>query len=386
MTMKNHNIGVAVIGTGFMGPVHTEALRRLGIKVTGILGSTLQKSTKAAEELDLPRGYATMAEVMADPEVRSVHITTPNRHHYSMACSAIEAGKHVLCEKPLAMNATESADLVRRAASSGLKCGVNYNMRFYPLCLEARARVRAGQVGRIIGVQGSYVQDWLLRQTDYNWRVLTSEGGALRAVSDIGTHWMDLVCSITGLEVESVFADLKTVHATRKRPIGEVQTFSTSSDTSDIVEVPIETEDLGSILIRFTDGIKGNLWVSQVTAGRKNCLRFELSGSESSVAWNSESPNDLWIGNRDRENLELPKDPGLLQTSARSFADYPGGHAEGYPDSFKMCFRAFYDAVSGRDPVVPYPSFEDGHQEIVFCDAVQLSAKQERWVSLEEMN
>ncbi len=379
------SIGVAIIGTGFMGPVHTEALRRLGIHVTGILGSSAEKSKTAASTLNLPRGYATYDEVLADPEVSSVHITTPNRHHHWMAVAAIDAGKHVLCEKPLAMNSVESADLVRRAAESSVQCGVNYNMRYYPVCLEARERVQRGDVGQVLSIQGSYVQDWLLKETDYNWRVLKSEGGALRAVSDIGTHWMDLVTSITGLQVEEVFADLRTVYPTRLRPIGEVQTFSGTSHNQAVEPVAIETEDLGSVLVRFSNGARANLFVSQVSAGRKNCLRFELSGQTGSFYWNSEEPNNLWMGNRDGANGLLPKDPGLLGRMAKPYADYPGGHPEGYPDSFKMCFRAFYDAVAGLTPLAAHPTFEDGHREILFCDAVVKSAAEQRWVNIKEI-
>ncbi len=255
-------------------------LKRAGIGITGILGVDDAESRRAAESLGLPKAYRDIDEVLSDKRVGAVHITTPNRLHYAMAKRALEAGKHVLCEKPLAMNSRESAELVALAKKTGLAAGVNYNIRFYPLCLEAREMVRRGDLGEVFSVCGNYVQDWLLLPTDYNWRVLAKEGGELRAVADIGTHWLDLVHAVTGLDVEAVCADLKTVHPTRHRPRGEVQTFKGKEEKVVATEpVPIDTEDFGSVLLRFKGGARGVLWVSQVTAGRKNCLRFDVAGA-----------------------------------------------------------------------------------------------------------
>jgi predicted dehydrogenase len=379
-------IGVVVVGTGFMGPAHTEALRRLGLPVVGILGSTLEKSQRAAAALGLTKGYASFEEVLADPDVQSVHLATPNRLHYSMARAALLAGKHVLCEKPLAMTSTESADLVELARRSNVAAGVNYNLRFYPLCLEARERVRRGDLGEVFSVHGSYVQDWLLYPTDYNWRVLAEEGGALRTVADIGTHWLDLVQSITGHMVEAVFADLRTVYPIRRRPRGEVETFSGKLGQPGATDpVEIKTEDLGSILLRFAGGARGSLFVSQTTAGRKNCLRYEIAGSNAALAWNSESPNELWSGHRERPNEILLKDPGLLSEAVRPYVGYPGGHNEGYPDSFKQCFRAFYDYIRAGDLTAPppFPTFADGHREIRLCDAILESHRRQAWVTID---
>jgi predicted dehydrogenase len=255
-----------------------------------------------------------------------VHLAVPNRLHYDMARRALVRGKHVMCEKPLAMTARESAQLVTLAAESGLQAGVCYNVRFYPLNLEARSMVRGGALGQVYSIAGSYVQDWLLYETDYNWRVLADQGGALRAVADIGTHWIDLICTIAGLEVEAVFADLKIVHPVRRRPRGEVETFTGKLGAAGEAEpVAIETEDCGSVLLRFAGGARGTLWVSQTTAGRKNCLRYEIAGAERALAWNSERPNELWIGHRSEANEQLIRDPALLSPAARSYAGYPGG-------------------------------------------------------------
>jgi predicted dehydrogenase len=386
-----YNIGAAVIGAGFIGPVHVEALQRLGVPVVGILGSTPEKSRAAATRLGLPKAYATFAEILADPHVQVVHITTPNRHHFSMASAALLAGKHVMCEKPLAMNSTESAALVALARETGLAAGVNYNIRFYPLCLEARDMARRGDLGDVYSIYGSYVQDWLFYPTDYNWRVLAEEGGALRAVADIGTHWLDLVQFITGLEVEAVCADLKTAHPIRRRPKGEVQTFkgkeeqmpATGPGATESVE--ITTEDYGGVMLRFRGGGRGVLWTSQVTAGRKNCLRFEIAGSKQAIAWCSEAPNELWIGHRERANESLIRDPGLLSAYARGFINYPGGHNEGFPDTFKQLYRAFYDAIAAGDfaAAPTFPTFADGHREIVLCEAILKSHVEGRWVEVQ---
>ena len=363
----------AIAGTGFMGPTHAEGLRRLGVPVVGILGSTPDKSRQAAQQLSIETAYVSYDELLADQRVQVVHITTPNRLHYPMAKAALLAGKDVLCEKPLAMTSKESAELVELA--KGRRAGVNYNIRFYPLCLEARERVRRGDVGQVFSVQGSYVQDWLLFDTDYNWRVLADEGGALRAVADIGTHWLDLVQTITGLRVEAVCADLHTVHPVRRRPKGEVQTFAGARADEELVSVEIETEDVGAILLRLEGGARGSLWVSQATAGRKNRLSYEIGGAKAALAWDSERPNEMWLGYRDRPNETLLKDPGLLSAAARPYAGYPGGHPEGYPDTFKQCFRAFYDGAG-------YPTFADGHDEIVLCERILESHRTRKWVEV----
>ena len=378
---------VAIVGTGFMGPAHTEGLRRLGMNVAGILGSSPEKSRRAAQELGIPKAYGSYAELLADDEIESVHITSPNRHHYMQASEALKAGKHVHCEKPLAMTSAESGALCDLARESGLAAGVNYNMRFYPLNWEVRAMVRSGALGRIHSIYGSYVQDWLLYPTDYNWRVLSEEGGKLRAVADIGTHWLDLVQFVTGLSVTALHADLKTVHTTRQRPVGEVETFSAKVEEIEATEsIDIETEDSGAALLRFGEGAHGSLWVSQITAGRKNCLRYEIAGSEATVAWNSEQPNELWIGHRNEANRHLLRDPGLVSEDARAHIGYPGGHNEGYDDSFKHSFKAFYDYIASGDfsAPEPFPTFADGHKEIVLCEAILESHQQGGWVEIEE--
>jgi predicted dehydrogenase len=382
-----HDVGAAVVGTGFIGPVHIEALRRLGVNVIGVLGSSEAKSRQAAKSMGLSRAYGSFEEILTDEQVQVVHVTAPNRLHFRMADKALKAGKHVLCEKPLAMNSTESAELVKLAKQTGLAAGVNYNIRFYPLCLEARDIARRGDLGQVYSVCGSYVQDWLFYPTDYNWRVLADKGGQLRAVADIGTHWLDLVRAITGLEVEAVCADLKTVHPVRQRPAGEVETFGgKDGKVVGTKSIEITTEDYGCVMLRFRGGARGCLWVSQVTAGRKNCLRYEIAGSKSTLAWCSEQPNEMWIGHREGANESLMRDPALVSEAARSFINYPGGHNEGFPDTFKQCFRAFYDYIEAGDLAAPppFPTFEDGHREILLCEAILKSHRMGTWIELEK--
>ncbi|GHF13387.1 dehydrogenase [Kordiimonas sediminis] len=377
-------INAAIVGTGFMGPVHAEALARIGITVCGILGSSPEKSELAKKAMGLPRAFADFEEILADTSVDAVHLCTPNLLHYDHAKRALEAGKHVMCEKPLAMTSLETASLMEIAAKSGCAAAVCYNLRFYPLHFHAQSLVRGGKLGRLFHVNGSYAQDWLLYETDYNWRLNAAESGALRAVADIGTHWMDLVEMITGQKISSVFADLQTFFPTRKRPTGDVTTFSGGpAGAAGVEDVAIDTEDYGNIMFRMSGGAVGSLYVSQLAAGRKNALRYEIAGADGALAWDGESPNELWLGHRDKPNEILLKDPGLLDAPARPYASYPGGHAEGYPDTFKQCFKAFYDYIqNGVDPA--FPGFDAGHRQVKLCEAILSSSRQEKWVEVED--
>ena len=380
------DVGIAVVGAGFAGPIHVEALRRLGLAVTGILGCDREESRSARDSLRLPKAYESLEEILEDDAVQSVHLAVPNVLHYEMTKKVLAAGRHVMCEKPLAMNSSESRELVDLAAAAELCAGVCYNVRYYPLNLEASDMARRGDLGEIYSINGSYTQDWLFYDTDYNWRVLAEQGGELRAVADIGTHWMDLVRMISGLRIEAVFADLKTIHKVRKRPLGEVATFAGKVDAPPATEpIGITTDDYGGILFRFGNGARGSLWVSQAAAGRKNCIRYEIAGSKCTLAWNSESPNELWIGRREKSNELLPRDPALVADEPRGYINYPAGANEGFPDSFKQCFRAFYHSVLGDSPPsqIAYPTFADGHEEILLCEAVLKSHREQRWISLE---
>jgi predicted dehydrogenase len=378
-------LNAAIIGLGFVGRAHLDALRRLGISVKGILGSTPARTKEAAESLQLPHAYSSLDELAKDPSVQVVHLCTPNHLHFQEASQLLRAGKHVLSEKPLTMDSRESAALVSLVKEMNLVGGVAYNLRYYPLCQEAHVLIKRGAIGQVRLVHGSFLQDWLLFPTDWNWRLESKLGGDLRAVSDIGTHWLDLMMWMTGSKVSELCADLATVLPSRKRPKGRVETFQKAGN-AETEEVLITTEDYASVLLRFENDAHGVMSVSQVSAGRKARLWFEIDGSEGSLAFDSESPNSLWIGRRDRASEVLPKDPGMMSPEARGYAAYPGGHAEGYPDTFVQLFKDFYAYIAAGDFRTPrtFPTFETGHHELVLCEAILESSQKKAWVSLGE--
>jgi predicted dehydrogenase len=371
-----------VIGTGFIGPAHVEALRRLGVDVVALSASSQQRAETKAQDMNIPRAYGDYRKLINDGDVDVVHICSPNNMHYAMAKTAIAAGKNIVCEKPLAMNSKESGELVKLAEKSGKVHAVCYNIRFYPLCLQAREMVQQGELGEIYFIKGSYLQDWLYYDTDWNWRVTPEAGGDLRAVADIGTHWMDLVSSISGSKISRVNADMKTFIPVRKKPKVQMETFKGKElKQADYEEYSISTEDYASILLEFSNGSKGVLIVSQIAAGRKNMLRFEIYGSKKAVAWSGETPNELWVGYRDKPNEVIIKDPSLVAENARNYTSYPGGHTEGFPDTFKQLFKCVYAAIEEGKPTEPlYPTFLDGHHEVLICRAIKQSARTGSWV------
>ncbi len=379
------DLKVGVVGAGFIGPAHIEALRRLGIQVVGLSEDSPERARAKAAELRLGKAYDSFEAMVADPDLDVIHITSPNHLHFPHAKASLLAGKHVVCEKPLAMNSTESSELVTLARERQRVNVVNFNIRFYPLALQARSFVQDNQLGDVYIVQGSYLQDWLLLPTDWNWRLEPGLGGDMRAVADIGSHWLDLVTFITGLEVEAVFSDFKTFLKVRKKPTTTIDTFGGKLQTAaEYVEQPIHTEDYATILLHFKGGARGTLTVSQVSAGRKNRLYYEIDGAQSSMAWNSERPNELWLGHRERPNEILMKDPSLLSEIASRHASYPGGHNEGFPDTFKQLYAAVYRYIEAGDYNAPteFATFADGHQELVIGDAILRSAKEGCWVEV----
>lgn len=375
----------AIIGLGFVGRAHLEALRRLGIPVQGALLTTPERAEEACRDLGLDRAYKSLKELARDKSVDVVHVCTPNYVHFEECKAMLEAGKHVLCEKPLAMDAKESAALVKLAAREKRAAAVAYNLRYYPLCQEARSMVGQGLIGEPRLVQGGFLQDWLFYPTDWNWRLEPNLGGELRAVSDIGTHWLDLITWIAGRRVTELCADLATVIPVRRRPRGRVETFQQKKDGA-FDEVKILTDDYASILLRLEGAVRGSMTVSQVSAGRKCRLWFEVNGSKGSIAWNAEDPNQLWIGHRSEPNGSLIKDPALLSPAARGYAAYPGGHAEGYPDTFVQLFKDFYHYVAAGNFSAKrsFPTFETGYEEMMLCDSIAESAKKRKWVTVRD--
>jgi predicted dehydrogenase len=377
-------IGAAVIGTGFIGTVHVEALRRIGVDVRGVLGSTPERGTERAAALGVAQAYPSLDALLADETVRVVHVTSPNHLHVPQARQILAAGRHVVCEKPLALKASESGELVRLAAESGLINAVNFNIRFYPLNQHLAEAIAGGTLGDVRFVTGHYLQDWLLLETDWNWRLEPDKGGSLRAVGDIGSHWLDLMTFITGQPVTSVMADLVTFVDQRQMPTGPIETFSTDH-SGETVPRAMGTEDAATILLRFANGARGALAISQISPGRKNSLQYEIDGSVSAAAWDSETPDHLWLGHRDRPNEILQRNPALMTEAGRRAAALPGGHVEGFADTFGALFRAIYGDVAAGRPAdrPPYATFADGHDEMLVGDAIAESARLGRWVDVE---
>lgn len=383
--MLNTKLKAAIVGTGFIAPAHIEALRRNNIEVLGLVGENASLAQSKAKEWGVPRPYSSLEEMLRDGDIGVVHLATPNFLHFPQAKACLEAGKHVFCEKPLAMNSKESSEMIALAKKKQLAAAINFNLRFYPMVHMAKDHVQSGKLGDIFIAQGFYSQDWMLYDTDWNWRLVSKEGGSLRAVADIGSHWLDMISFITGLKVSAVFADFKTFHPKRKRPLRPIETFSGKTlSPSDYEEYPIDTEDFAMILLRFENGARGMTGISQVSAGRKNRLMFEIYGSRSGISWNSEEPNRLWIGHRERANEILLKDPALMPEELRSLSPYPGGHQEGFPDILKHITKKFYSYAEAGDfsKKPDFPTFEDGHYEVLLCEALEKSAKTQTWIEL----
>lgn len=380
--MRLHQIKVGIVGVGFIGVAHVEALRRIGVEVAGVVGSSPERAQAKADAANLPKVYKNVEALTSDPEIDVVHITSPNYAHADQVRTCLAAGKHVVCEKPLALNSADSADLVERAKTAGLVNAVCFNMRFYPLNHQMAAMVNAGAIGDPRFITGSYLQDWLLLETDWNWRLVREKAGGLRAVADIGSHWLDLAQFITGKRIVEVMADLHTFVPVRKHPIGPSETFSVTSADDDFIEEKMFSDDGAGILLRFEDGARGVVAISQAAAGRKNSVSIEIDGSDAALSWFSEDPDRLWIGRRGRPNEILQRDPSLNAPEAVRVTAYPAGHVEGYPDTFRALFSQVYaDVLDGGPSSEPlYPTFADGHDVLLVTEAVARSSREQHWV------
>lgn len=383
--MSQKKIKVAVAGVGFIGPVHIEGLRRLGsIDVVAIFHPDADAPQKAAQ-LNVPKAYTDFDTMIRETDAECIHICTPNNLHYPMAKAALLAGKHVVCEKPLATTVKEAEELIALAEKHKRVHAVNFNVRYYPLVRQMKVMREKGELGKVHSIQGSYLQDWLFLETDYNWRLEPDKSGESKAIADIGSHLIDLIEYISGLSITQVMADFSTVHPIRKKPLKAMETYSGKLlSASDYQDVPIATEDYASVLLRFNDGSKGVVTVSQVAAGRKNRLSLEISGSKQTLGWCSEAPNEMWIGKRETANGSLMRDPSLVDGSVRNIMTYPGGHNEGFGDTSKQLYKEIYAAVAeGKQPEKPsFPTFHEGLRELRLCDAIVESHKKEKWVTV----
>jgi predicted dehydrogenase len=377
-----NTIRTAIFGTGFMGRVHLEAVRRVEfVEAAAIAGRNEEAARRLGAAFSVP-ATTDYRNVLRDSAIDAVHICTPNAQHFSMAKDALQAGKHVICEKPLTTTVAEAEELAALAARRGLRNCVCHNLRYYPMVQQMHSLREAGDLGEILVVQGTYSQDWLLYDTDWNWRLDAKAGGPSRCMADIGSHWFDMAEHITGLRVTALCADLQTFHATRKQPKHSVETFANKlMGPEDYIETPVETEDFGAVVFRMGARTRGCMTASQVSAGRKNRLSIEIYGTKSSVAWDQERPDELWRGHRDVGNEISVKDPSLLKPGARGYADLPGGHSEGYDDTFKQVFRRFYASIGGSG-AAEYPQFTDGLRQLVILNAALESNRRRGWVDL----
>src|SRR5246500_689488 len=377
----------AILGTGFMGRVHLEAVRRVeSVDPAAIVGRNAETAQRLASGFSVPRTSTDYQEVLRDSSIEAVHVCTPNAQHFAMTKEALQAGKHVLCEKPLTTTVAEAEELASLATKRGLRNCVCHNLRYYPMVQQMRRLREAGELGEILVVQGTYSQDWLLYDTDWNWRVDATAAGASRCMGDIGSHFFDMAEHVTGLRLTSLCADLQTFHAMRKQPRHPVETFANKLiSPEDFIETAVTTEDFGAVLFRMGPRTRGSMTASQVSAGRKNGLRLEVYGTKSSVAWNQERPDELWQGHRDTPNSISVKDPSLLEPGARSYADLPGGHSEGYDDTFKQVFRRFYRTVEDRSAPVEYAQFIDGLRGMQLVEKVLESSAKQAWVDFPAM-
>jgi predicted dehydrogenase len=374
----------AVFGTGFVGRVHLEGIRRLGfVQIYAIGEPQIEKANQLAAEFGVEKTEADYRKILEDPAVDAVHICTPNFMHSPIAKDALQAGKHVICEKPLATSVALAKELVDLAAQTKRRNATFHNLRFYPMVQHMRRMREDGDLGDILVVQGTYSQDWLLYDTDWNWRLDSKANGPSRTLADIGSHWCDMAEHVTGQRITSVCADLATFHKKRKQPKGPIETFAGKTlKPEDYQEVDIDTEDFGAVVFRMGDRTRGAFTASQISAGCKNGLRLEIYGTKCGVAWNQERPDELWIGNRNTNNQIIIKDPSLLKPKARSYADLPGGHSEGYDDTFKQVFRRFYKSIEEPGAEPEYPQFADGLRQLTILEAELESNKKRAWVDV----
>lgn len=374
-----------VVGMGFIGAVHIEALRRLGCVDVVAIADEINAQEKAKVNY-VPNAYSDYREMINQEKPDVIHICTPNNTHFPIAMYAMEHGVSVICEKPLTTNIDHARIMRDYAREHGLICGVNLNFRYNPLIMQMKEMVQNGDVGNVYTIQGSYLQDWLHLDTDYSWRLEPEQSGSSRAFADIGSHWIDLVENVIGQRVIEVMADFETFHKTRKKPLKVVETYSGMSlRPEDYEEVPINTEDYATVLFHFDGGAHGCCNTSQVFAGRKNQTIVAISGSKCSLRWDSESGNELWVGHRETYNQSIVKDPSILYPETKSIISYPGGHMEGFSDTFKQNFKAIYKAIDdGNSSKRSFANFDDGLHEMVLCDSIVRSAHENRWVKIVE--
>jgi len=383
--MKKFKVGV--IGTGYIGMVHLEILRRIvGAEVVAIAEPNAALARSAAGKLEIPKIYAAADELLADPAVEVVHNCAPNNVHFDINKKAIAAGKQVLSEKPLSLDARESAELVRLADQHETLTAINFCYRYYPVVQEAAARVRHGDLGDVRAFVGHFLQDWLFYDTDYSWRLDPAAAGRANVIADLGSHWCDLVQFITGQKIVEVMADLHTCIPRRKKPKAGPLSFSSRRDF-EYDEVEIKLDDYAALFLKLENGAHGNFTTCQVCAGKKVDLELQIFGSKESYAWSHVHPNALWVGHRERGNETFYESSQLQAEETGKYATLPTGHPMGYHDAVYNLFRDYYAAMEarrdGRPYEVTFPNFHTGHEEMCVIDAAVASSQAGHWVKVQ---
>ncbi len=382
--MTEPPLRVAIAGAGMVARLHLDAARRAGAHVVGVCASTPERSRQAAERFGLERAFASAEDLATDDEVDVVHVCTPNASHYSLTELALRSGKHVVCEKPLATTSADAEDLVKRAQSSGLITAVPFVYRYHPMAAEARSRVRGGALGPVRLIHGHYLQDWLCEPDDNNWRVDPALGGASRAFADIGSHWCDLLEWVTGHRISELIAQTQTVLPMREGAArGTFSGDDASGDAAASSSTAVTTEDVAQLLFRTDRGATGALTISQVSPGRKNRLWFEVDGAASSVAFDQENPESLFIGSR-AGNASLLRDAALLSPEAARLSVLPAGHPMGYADCFAAFIGDVYTAIRSGSETSPngLPTFDDAARTVRLTEAVLRSARTRSWIEV----
>jgi predicted dehydrogenase len=379
-----------IVGVGFVGPHHVEAVRRLGfVEIVAVADANLEVARRKAEQLNVPKAYGSYQELMADPQIDVVDIATPTWLHHPIALAAIAKGKHVIVDKPMAVTSAQAREMRDAARKAGVVNAVTFNYRYHPMVQQARVMIGRGDIGTVRFVHGQYLQEWLLYETDFSWRLESDKAGAACVIGDAGAHWFDLAQHLTGNRIVSVLADLNTAVKVRKRPVGQWREAFAATTAGETEDFPVKVDDLSNSLVRFDNGAVGNFFASQVCAGHKNDLRIEINGSKESLAWVQERPEELWIGRRGAPNCTMVKEPEALAPEIRQYAALPGGHGEGWPDAFKNLMRNVLTFIAeGRDPAkadgVQFARFEEGFQVACVVDAILKSQQAgSRWTDVE---
>lgn len=372
-------VGVGIVGFGFIGPHHLDAIRRLGFtEVRGIATISAEDARQRAAQYHLPRAYDTWQELIADPAIDVVDVAAPTALHAPVALAACRAGKHVIVDKPMALNSAEARRMLAAARKAGVAHAVTFSIRYNVMLQQARALIARGELGEVRHVAGHYWQEWLTRHTDFNWRLDPEQGGPLGMVSDAGAHWYDLVQHLTGRRIVRVLADLSRFISVRQRPLADGST----------VDYRVRVPDLGMILCEFDDGSRGHFSTGAISPGHKNDLTIEICGARASVRWQQERPDELWVGRRDEPNQTWVKDPPLLDPSVRSLAALPGGHYEAWSDAFRNLMRNILTFIAEDRPPseadgTSFPTFATGVNIAAIVDAIAASARAGgRWQSI----